>query len=267
VKKRTRTTKRTTTSTAPAPASTSTSAPTSSIDRERLTPTKTREAAEAMFVAMGGRSGVLAVLEGVPDDDTKAAALRNMLMDPSVYQTTSFAKMRQRAGYSAKDVFELFNDRQHATALVVAAAAKPRLVGELVDAASVKRVACDVCGASKRIPEYDDDGDVVGWRQCEVCDENGLVLVDGNAKARELYFGQFGFRADTPLVSIDNRQDNRSVTYVAGGPGSAPNPLTLIKALDQVKDVGGRTLSSGDGVGVGVSSDASLPVIDVEAVK
>jgi hypothetical protein len=228
----------------------------SPIDRESRSPARTREASEAMYEAMGGRDGVLALLDGVSDEDSKANALRNMLMssdalpDPRTNKPRlSFAKMRQRAGYSAKDVFELFNDRQHATALVVAAAAKPRLVAELVDAASQRLVPCFVCSGSKRIPETDNDGEVTGWKTCTVCDEQGCVKEDGNQKARELYFGQFGFRADVPMVSITNANDNRSVTFTVGGPGTAPNPLSLIKALDQVKDVDRKMVTGVDGLG------------------
>lgn len=217
------------------------------LDAEAAQPARARVAGDNLFGLLGGREGVLDLLSARPSTDTKASALANMLMDESCYGSTpdgrplmTFAKMYAAAGYSAKDVFELFNDRQHATALVVAAAAKPRLVSELVDAASQKLVACLDCGGTKRVAQTDEDGEFIRWAVCHVCDPNGMIVLDGNARARELYFDHFGFKSANPMVSITNTRDNRQINFTVGGDGTAPSPVSMIRALEQVPDVGER---------------------------
>lgn len=205
---------------------------------------KSRQVGQNLYELLGGRDEIVALLPLDPKD-TKAAALRDTLMSGEFVGTDGVLKRRfdtmyLSAGYSAKDLFDLFDNRQHATALVVASAAKPRLVGELVDAASVKLIPCELCGATMRVAVTDDDGEFVRWDACPVehADDRGRVVVDGSKAARELYFEQFGFKTSTPLVSIDSRQDNRRVTFVSGMPGTSPSPLALIRALELVPDVG-----------------------------
>jgi hypothetical protein len=211
--------------------------------RERAS-SKSRQVGQNLYDLLGGRDEIVNLLP-VDPKDLKASALRDALMDTRHVDTDGGLKRRfdtlyLSAGYSAKDLFELFDNRQQAHALVVASAAKPRLVGELVDAASVKFVPCDVCGGEIRVARTDEDGEFVRWDVCPVehADERGRVTVDGNRAARELYFEQFGFKQSAPLVSIDSRQDNRRVSFVMGMPGTSPSPLALIKALELVPDVG-----------------------------
>lgn len=211
--------------------------------REAASP-KSRQVGQNLYDLLGGRDEIVNLLP-VDPKDLKASALRDALMDTRHVDADGGLKRRfdslyLSAGYSAKDLFELFDSRQHAHALVVASAAKPRLVGELVEAASVKLVPCDVCGGELRVARTDADGEFEGWSVCPVehADERGRVSVDGNKAARELYFEQFGFKQAAPFVSVDARQDNRRVTFVSGMPGTSPSPLALIKALELVPDVG-----------------------------
>jgi len=214
--------------------------------RESAYPAKSREAGKNLYELLGGRDEIVALLPTDPKD-TKASTLRDTLMSSEFVAEDGslkrrFDSMYLSAGYSARDLFELFDNRQHATALVVASAAKPRLVGELVEAASVKLVPCELCGATMRVAVTDDDGEFIRWDACPVehADERGRVTVDGSKAARELYFEQFGFKTNAPLVSVDARQDNRRVTFTVGMPGTSPSPLALIKSLELVPDVGAQ---------------------------
>lgn len=217
--------------------------PIPSVLRERAS-SKSRQVGQNLFELLGGRDEIVNLLPADPKD-LKATALRDALMDGRHVDADGTLKKRfdtlyLSAGYSARDLFELFDSRQHAHALVVASAAKPRLVGELVEAASVKLVPCELCGGELRVARTGEDGEFVRWDACPVehADERGRVAVDGNKAARELYFDQFGFQAKVPLVSVDARQDNRRVSFNVGMPGTSPSPLALIKALELVPDVG-----------------------------
>lgn len=203
-----------------------------------------KQVGQNLYDLLGGRDEIVNLLPADPKD-LKASALRDALMSERFIDSDGTLKSRfdtlyLSAGYSARDLFDLFDNRQHATALVVASAAKPRLVGELVEAASVKLVPCEMCGGEMRVARTDEDGEFIRWDVCPVehADEAGRVVVDGNKAARELYFEQFGFKTNVPLVSVDARQDNRRVTFVSGMPGTSPSPLALIRALEQVPDVG-----------------------------
>jgi hypothetical protein len=196
-----------------------------------------------LWELLGGRDGVISLLP-VDPKDLKASTLRDALFDENHVSSDGTLKGRfdslyLQAGYSARDLFELFDSRQHATALVVASAAKPRLVGELVDAASQRVVPCYECGGTMQVARTDPDGAFLEWAECTIphCDDRGNVVIDGNKAARELYFDQFGFKQSAPFVNIDARSDNRKVEFHVGMQGTAPSPLALIRALESVPDV------------------------------
>lgn len=228
-------------------------------------PADARIVSSNLYNLLGARRGIESLLDSCDPEDTRASALRDLLSSYDVDGSSerrahdramTFDLMYAKAGYTAKDIYDIFRSRKDAVALVVATASKPQVVAELIEDVLKKLVPCLNCGGSKKQEVRDDEDTVIGYVECHRCDPEGMMLIEGDAKARELYFDQFGFKTSGPMVAIDNR----SVKFEVGGMGTAPAMTSTIQALERVKDVGPRMLPAGS------ESPIDTPVRDAEVV-
>lgn len=205
--------------------------------------------AKNLYDLLGGREGVLDLVRDIPQspDNSKLNALRDVLLSDDLFATdrlgrvkTSFGTALNMTGVTERDVWQLFLDRRRAETVVTLADAEPRIAGEVIDAALSKLVPCRQCSATKVVYTEDGEGNVKS-QACRACDRNGMQIEEGSFKHQELFFDLTKLK-QIPATQINTNvtNDNRSINFQAGQPGSAPTPLSMIKSLDRIRDQGPR---------------------------
>lgn len=200
------------------------------------------KAASNLYDLLGGAEGVLDLIAGSKSDKLQILEtyIRREITDgprADGHVKMTFGKMLAIAGLSEKDVYQLFRDRRRAETEVIIADAEPKLASQLVERASKRYIKCRLCGGTKVALIEGDDG--IEQVECTRCNRNGLELVEGNQDSIELFFDLSKLKSPGG-VNITN--DNRSVIFTPGAPGTAPSPVTMIRSLEAIKDAGPKAL-------------------------
>lgn len=214
---------------------------------------------------LGGRDGVLDLIEG--SIDPKLMELESLLASEDTgglradgIQKMTFGKMLAVTGLSEESVYKLFLNRKRAETNVTLATAEPKLAQELVDRASVRTVRCRYCAGTKICYSEEDATPY----PCNRCDEHGIETLQPDGKVVELFFDLSKLKTNNPAVSITTTNDNRSVIFQPGAPGTAPSAVSMIRALEHVPDAGPKALNPAP---TSMSADIPVQVQDAEVVS
>lgn len=152
-------------------------------------------AADSLEAAIGGRTALVDSLVSL-DLNEDQAQIFHIIADPR-NDKVSLAQLCARHHFSLDKLLRLFRDGRYARAQIEAidrvAQGLPRVAGDVMEMASIRRKTCPECMGSKRVrvevPSTDDEGKLtstVEVRPCAVCGAEGVIELIPDRRTQEL---------------------------------------------------------------------------------